>query len=74
MARSARRISLVAGITGLALAALPAGGATASQAAASGSSRPAVGDKCLIGTWRADRGLATMLFDGTKVTMHLRRR
>jgi hypothetical protein len=72
MARSAWRISLVAGITGLALTALPTGGVTASQAAAAGSPRPAIGDRCLIGTWHDNHGVTSTLFGGRQVRMHAR--
>jgi hypothetical protein len=65
---------VLAGLTGLIVAVVPAGGASAGARARAGShpTASAIGDNCLIGTWHADGGRATMLYRGTNVTMHLR--
>jgi hypothetical protein len=70
MARSAWRLSLLAGITGLAVVAFPLGGASGRPHAR--SQRPAVGDTCLIGTWHADREVSQTNYNGTMVTMRSR--
>jgi hypothetical protein len=72
MARSARRLALLAGITGLALVALPLGDASANRLALSSSPPPPIGDNCLIGTWQAGRGVASTLYRGETVRMHFR--
>jgi len=59
-----RHLAVVAGLAGLTLAGLPAPSATATDA-----HRPAVGDRCLIGTWHDNANLTSTRWNGTHVVM-----
>jgi hypothetical protein len=69
---SLRRSMVALGVAGVLLSATVVAGLPAANAAAERSKGPAVGDRCLIGTWRDNGGVTSTRWNGHHVKMHAR--